>query len=181
MKAAFLASALLALAGAAGAQHAQPYAGQQARSVKSLADTEVADLLEARGAGLAKAAELNGYPGPQHVLDLAEPLALTPAQRAASAALIAPMRTAALKHGADFVARSRELDALFASGTATPAALRAKLDEAALAHARVREAHLAAHIAQRALLAPEQIAAYQQLRGYADGAHETGARHSQHH
>lgn len=180
MKVAILAFALLTLASTSGAQPAQPYAGQQTRAVKSLADTEVADLLEGRGAGLAKAAELNGYPGPQHVLELAEPLALTPPQRAATAALIAPMRAAARQHGADFVARSRELDALFASGRATPEELRAKLDAAAVAYARVREAHLAAHIAQRALLTPEQIGAYQRLRGYAGSARDSGAPEQRH-
>ena len=77
------------------AQHAQPYAGQQTRAIKALSDAEVDDLLAGRGAGLARAAELNGYPGPMHVLEHAQALKLTPQQRAATEALMAPMRAAA--------------------------------------------------------------------------------------
>ena len=53
------------------------YAGQEMRAIKSLSPQEVADLLAGRGMGLAKAAELNHYPGPRHVLDLARELDLT--------------------------------------------------------------------------------------------------------
>jgi hypothetical protein len=49
-----------------------PYSGMQSRSNKSLSDLQVADLQSGRGMGLALAAELNGYPGPSHVLELAE-------------------------------------------------------------------------------------------------------------
>ena len=54
-----------------------PYAGQQARSIKSLSAEDVAALLKGEGMGMAKAAELNGYPGPVHVLTLADELRLT--------------------------------------------------------------------------------------------------------
>ena len=47
-----------------------PYAGQQARPIKSLSDDDIAALREGEGMGMAKAAELNGYPGPAHVLQL---------------------------------------------------------------------------------------------------------------
>ena len=47
--------------------HASAYAGQQSRAIKSLSEQDVDDLLAGRGAGFAKAAELNGYPGPAHV------------------------------------------------------------------------------------------------------------------
>ena len=45
-----------------------PYAGMQARPVKALSDQQIADLKAGRGMGLALPAELNGYPGPSHVL-----------------------------------------------------------------------------------------------------------------
>jgi hypothetical protein len=56
-----------------------PYAGQQTRAVKALSDDEIAALRKGEGMGMAKAAELNGYPGPAHVLQLAGPLGLTDA------------------------------------------------------------------------------------------------------
>src|SRR4029079_2796548 len=68
---ALLAAVMLAL-DASGAEPAHshhqagPYAGQQARGVKALSDEEVSGYLAGAGMGFAKAAELNGYPGPMH-------------------------------------------------------------------------------------------------------------------
>src|SRR5215469_14793256 len=47
-----------------------PYAGQEARTIKALSDDDIAALRKGEGMGMAKAAELNGYPGPVHVLAL---------------------------------------------------------------------------------------------------------------
>ena len=41
-----------------------PYAGQESREIKSLSPAEVDGYLAGAGMGFAKAAELNGYPGP---------------------------------------------------------------------------------------------------------------------
>src|SRR4051794_16460011 len=43
---------------------ASPYAGQQARSIKALSEDDVASLRNGDGMSMAKAAELNSYPGP---------------------------------------------------------------------------------------------------------------------
>jgi Spy/CpxP family protein refolding chaperone len=64
-----------------GGAHTTPYAGQQARTIKALSSEDVAALLNAEGMGMAKAAELNGYPGPVHVLTLAKELKLTTPQQ----------------------------------------------------------------------------------------------------
>ena len=61
-----------------------PYAGQQTRPIKALSDQQVADLIAGRGIGLALAAELNGYPGPSHLLELADRLDLSDAAEDAS-------------------------------------------------------------------------------------------------
>jgi hypothetical protein len=74
-------AAIIFLAGLALAQ--QPYAGLQNRSIKSLSDQQIADLNAGRGMGLALAAELNGYPGPVHAIELAGELHLSPEQVAA--------------------------------------------------------------------------------------------------
>src|SRR5215813_10699629 len=72
-----LACALILISSASIAE--TPYAGLQARQIKSL---QVSDLKAGRGMGMALAAELNGYPGPAHVLELADRLDLSPDQRA---------------------------------------------------------------------------------------------------
>jgi hypothetical protein len=176
MKLIFILSVAL-MAQIAFAQPASSYAGQQTRSVKAYSEAEVADLLAGRGMGLARSAELNAYPGPQHVLELTEKLGLSPAQRSATEALIVPMRAAAQKHGAELIARERELDALFADGRATPERVRAAVEAAAAAQARVRQAHLDAHIAQRAILTAEQVSSYQNLRGYDSNTAHGGGMH----
>src|ERR1700692_250999 len=58
-----------------------PYAGMEARPIKALSEQQVADLKAGRGMGLALVAELNGYPGPSHLLELADQLGLSDAQR----------------------------------------------------------------------------------------------------
>jgi len=72
-----------------------PYAGQQARSIKALSDEDIAALRKGEGMGMAKAAELNGYPGPVHVLQLAAQLGLTDAQRRDVQAIFDRMSAAA--------------------------------------------------------------------------------------
>lgn len=47
-----------------GQEHGSPYTGEQAREIKALSADEVNAYLNGQGAGLAKAAELNRYPGP---------------------------------------------------------------------------------------------------------------------
>ena len=72
------ASAIVVFTGLAMGQ--QPYAGLQNRSIKTLSDQQIADLNAGRGMGLALAAELNGYPGPVHAIELADQLHLSPEQ-----------------------------------------------------------------------------------------------------
>jgi hypothetical protein len=60
---------------------ASPYAGQQTRAIKALSPEDIAALRNGEGMGMAKAAELNGYPGPVHVLALTAQLGLTENQQ----------------------------------------------------------------------------------------------------
>src|SRR3954451_8622067 len=83
---------------AASAQH-QPYAGLDARPIKTLSDQQIDDLKSGRGMGLALAAELNGYPGPSHVLELGDKLGLTSDQRARVQTLFNDMKAEAVPLG----------------------------------------------------------------------------------
>ena len=146
---------------------ATPYAGQQARDIKALSADEARWYAEGAGMGFAKAAELNGYPGPMHALENADALALTPAQRGAIEALMRVHKAEARELGAEALRLERDLDTLFASRRATAATVDAKLAEIATVQARLRASHLKAHIATTALLTPEQVDRYNRSRGYA--------------
>src|SRR5436309_2806011 len=98
------------LVGVASAQHDQhaphtqpgptlPYAGQDAREIKSLSAEDIAELRRGGGWGFAKAAELNGMPGPAHLLDLKDQIGLDPDQVAAIQAIFDKMRTSAILEG----------------------------------------------------------------------------------
>jgi Spy/CpxP family protein refolding chaperone len=178
MKTTFV-SLLLALASAHALvqhDHAAPYAGQQARGIKALSETEVADLLAGAGMGYAKAAELNRYPGPMHALEHAEALGLTAPQREALAALMARHKAEARAIGAKLVEQERELDALFASRRADPDSIDAALSRIGETTARLRGSHLKTHLEATRLLTAGQVDRYAQLRGYTD-ATGGGATH----
>ncbi len=169
---------------AVSAQHS-PYAGEQGRDIKALSAREVADLLAGRGMGLARPAELNGYPGPMHVLELRDRLGLTPEQEAAVRASFARMDAAAKPLGAELVERERALDHAFAAKAVTPDALRAMTADIGGLQGRLRAVHLAAHVEMRAVLSDEQVRAYDALRGYsrAEGTPERhgGGQHGRPH
>jgi Spy/CpxP family protein refolding chaperone len=156
-------------------QAAQPYAGQQTRAVASLADEEVQGFLDGRGMGLARAAELNGHPGPMHVLEMAEELKLTAEQRKAVKAAFDRMKAKAKALGARYIEAEKAVDQAFRSAPANAAAVAARVAEANRLLGEVRLAHLAAHIEITPLLTTEQRARYAELRGYG-----TQAGHEKH-
>jgi hypothetical protein len=155
-----------------------PYAGQQARAVKALSDEEIAALRKGEGMGMAKAAELNGYPGPVHVLQLAAQLGLTDAQRRNVQAIFDRMSAAAKPLGDELIAQEQALDQFFAKGDITPDRLAAATATIAELRGRLRAVHLSAHLETRALLNPPQIARYQRLRGCDD--RQAPAQHHHH-
>lgn len=171
----------LLLATPAPAQHATPYAGFEARDIRALSPEQIDDLRNGRRMALALPAELNGWPGPQHVLELADALLLTPEQRRETEALRAAHHAAAVRLGEAIIAAERELDRAFRARTITPAGLDAMTAEIGRLQAALRAEHLVTHMRQTALLTPAQIARYDVLRGYAPGgappAHRHGHRH----
>ncbi len=158
-----------------------PYAGQEVREIKALSESDIADLLAGKGMGYARAGELNGYPGPAHVLELATQLKLSQEQLHLTRAIHSRMDADAKAAGASLVAAERELDSLFRTRNATPELLRAALHKVAGAEARVREVHLVAHIEQTNILTQEQIARYGELRGYSGTPASDGHAHGEHH
>jgi hypothetical protein len=153
----------------------QPYSGLQAREIKALSPEQMADLAAGRGMSLALAAELNSYPGPRHVLELADPLGLSEGQRASTKRLFDSMTLEAIPLGQKLIAAERDLDRQFADRTITPERLQAATATIAGIHGELRNTHLKYHLATSALLSPDQIRRYDALRGYTGAPAANGA------
>lgn len=147
-----------------------PYAGQQDRTIAALSAADIEQLLAGGGWGLAKPAELNGWPGPAHVLELSGELSLNEEQRRQVQAIFDRMQAAAQQVGAEYIAAEAALDAAFADGVPLTADQVGTLTEAASARlAELRAVHLAAHLETRPVLTRHQTVLYQRLRGYSEG------------
>jgi Spy/CpxP family protein refolding chaperone len=175
----FVLAAALIISSSALAQTAQPYAGLQSRPIKALSEQQIADLRAGRGAGFALAAELNGYPGPVHVLELGDRLNLSAAQREQVQKLFVSMKAEAVPLGEQLISREEELDRLFASRTVTPPNLAAATLAIGETQAVLRATHLKYHLATLELLSAEQAQQYAALRGYSDDQ-QMPPRHRQH-
>lgn len=166
---------LVILASAARADAPSPYAGQEFREIKALSPQEISELLTGKGMGFAKAAELNGYPGPLHVLELAAQLKLGEDQVSATEALFREMQDDAVQLGRRIVDFERQLDGQFAAHSVTPESLQRSLEQIGNLQSQLRRVHLNAHLEQYRLLSESQVANYMAIRGYA--AHAGHDRH----
>ena len=147
----------------------QPYAGQQTRSVKALSMKEIEDYRNGAGLGMAKAAELNHYPGPIHVLEFASQLSLSAAQKKEIKSLYQQMKAGAVPLGVKIIALESELDRLFATGEIRQQSLKNLVEKIARAKSRLRTTHLSVHLKTKPLLSSKQLAQYDHLRGYSGG------------
>jgi hypothetical protein len=163
--------ATLFAAGTAFAQHHGGYAGQQDRAIKALSEDETRQYLAGAGMGYARAAELNGFPGPMHVLELADKLGLSADQRAATQKLMDAHKAEARAIGAKRVAAEKSLDELFKSGGVDQQRLAEAVRMTAQIEGEYRLSHLDTHRLMRAMLSEHQVAQYNVLRGYSKAKH----------
>ncbi len=145
------------------------YAGQELRDIKSLSDNDIQSLQNGTGeafGGMAKMAELNGYPGPRHVLDMASELQLSDGQRMEIERIYQNMSTNAKSIGAAIINTEREMDQAFNNKTITQENLKLMLDKSADLYAQLRFVHLSAHLDTIQVLTIEQVSMYNTMRGY---------------
>jgi ribosomal protein S13 len=156
--------------------HRSPYADPPPGELRSLTTKEVEDLREGRGMGLARAAELNSYPGPRHVLDMREQLNIDTATAQKLEVVMQRMLGEAKTLGATIVAEEGVLDRAFRESRITTDEVAQRTESLAAHYARLRAVHLEAHLETKALLSEVQIAKYNELRGYTNGrAHQHGS------
>ena len=158
----------------------QPYAGLQNRSIKSLSDQQIADLSAGRGMGLALAVELNGYPGPVHAIELAGELHLSPQQVAKLKALFEAMKAETIPLGMSLISQEQDLNNEFANRTITLSNLQTTTQQIGATQAALRAAHLKYHLSTVGIPTPEQVAGYNELRGYKSEEGSTTHQHQMH-
>jgi Spy/CpxP family protein refolding chaperone len=158
-----------------------PYATQLDSQIRGLSTVEIQDLVNGRGAGYARMAELNGYPGPRHVLDLEKELKLSSNQIFQIETMFKQMQTDAKKVGQQIVNREKQLSVTFASGQINQTEMQKSVDELGKLYSQLRAIHLMAHLQIKPLLNPEQIDNYNQLRGYSTSEPSKPIDHQHHH
>lgn len=122
------------------------YAGQEARKIKSLSPDDIKELKRGGGWGLAKAAELNGVPGPAHLLEMKDSVPLDAAQVAAITEIFDGMKTEAIQKGEQLIELERQLEEYFKNRTITDDILREHLAKISKTRMGLRYIHLATHL-----------------------------------
>ncbi len=143
-----------------------PWAGEQKREIKSFSARELAGIQKGHGVGMALPAELNGFPGPRHALDLAEELSLTAKQKEQLEAFYQEMLQESAPLGKKFIEIEREINEKFENKSISSEELSELLQKSSDIQWQLRNAHLQSHIQTTHVLSSEQISIYNQLRGY---------------
>ncbi|MEO1638665.1 MAG: hypothetical protein AAFU41_05400 [Pseudomonadota bacterium] len=144
------------------------YAGEQTRFIKSLSEQDLEEIARGGGWGLARAAELNGVPGPTHLIEFADEIGLTEQQRSDIEAIRAQMQADAITAGERFIAAEQALDGVFQQGAPDAEVLERLVTEAGRARAALRLVHLNAHLLALPLLTDAQVSRYSVSRGYSN-------------
>ncbi len=148
---------------------ASSYVGQELRGIKSLSQDDVDGLIAGEGTpfgGMAKLAELNGYPGPRHVLDLEAQMGLTQIQKEEIESIYDEMNAEAKQLGEHIIAIEKEINDKFDDESITDNYLKQKVAESAEIYGELRYVHLSAHLKMVDVLNDKQVALYNELRGY---------------
>jgi hypothetical protein len=130
--------------------------------------------------GLARPAELNGYPGPRHVPEaVAEgQMHVTREQHTAVQRIFDRMSMEAKRLGALILTEEQGLEAVFRAGTISPDELQERVARLTALWGELRVVHLRAHLETRALLTLSQMQDYHAVRGYIN--HDMGHEHHKH-
>lgn len=147
-------------------QHTSEYVGQEQREIKSLSDDDIAQLKAGKGWGLAKAAELNGVPGPSHILEMKSEINLSENQLKQIESIFTEMQQEAITVGERLIEKEKELNTAFAKGEIDHNKLEILTSEIGKIRGKLTFVHLQAHLKAGEILSPDQINLYNKLRGY---------------
>jgi len=148
------------------ANYRSKYVGQELREIKTLSKEDIDELKNGEGWGLAKAAELNGVPGPAHLLEMKFEIQLSEKQIEQISDIYEKMKTDAISLGLKLIDLERELNRSFETGEIDEESLKGLLSRISDVYAQLRYTHLSAHLKTPSILTTDQIKLYNKLRGY---------------
>ncbi|MBI4548098.1 MAG: hypothetical protein HY707_08965 [Ignavibacteriae bacterium] len=121
-------------------------------------------MLNAEGMGQAMVAEMNGYPGPKHVLELAKELNLTDQQKKSVREAYEEMRARARELGKRIIDIEQEMNDAFRNGLVSAKSLSDDAEQIGRLRGRLRGVHLVAHLRTKDILTTKQLELYKKLR-----------------
>lgn len=148
------------------AQTQSHHSSETGNEIKVLTLEQINSYLNGEGMGLAKAAELNHFQGPKHVLDLSKELILSETQIDSTKKIFDMMKEKAVYLGKIIIEKEKQLDQLFSSANADEEVVRSLVTEIAEYQGELRFTHLNAHIQQKDILTSKQILTYESMRWY---------------
>jgi len=144
------------------------YVGEEYRKIKSLSPDDVEELTKGGGWGLAKAAELNGIPGPAHILEMVDKINLTDEQKKKIQKIYNEMTGEAIALGKQLIRLEMELNIGFSNRNINQELLENYVREIEKVRAKLRIVHLSTHLQTPNILTNKQIILYNKLRGYSN-------------
>tara|TARA_B100000959_G_scaffold213859_1_gene225061 strand:+ start:221 stop:880 length:660 start_codon:yes stop_codon:yes gene_type:complete len=148
--------------------HTSHYAGEQKREIKSLSTSDIAELKRGGGWGFAKSAELNGAPGPAHLLEMKKEISLSSSQVASIEKIHKKMLSEAIPLGKKYIKAERTLDQIFVTKAYNNENLLLQIRKIENIRGRLRYVHLSKHLETVKILSDNQISLYNKLRGYSE-------------
>ena len=148
--------------------HTSHYVGEQKREIKSLSANDIAELKRGGGWGFAKPAELNGVPGPAHLLEMKGEISLSDSQIASIEKIHKKMLSEAIPLGKKYINAERTLDQIFVNKTYNNENVLFQIRKIENIRGRLRYAHLSKHLETVNILSDSQISLYNKLRGYSE-------------
>ena len=121
-------------------------------------------LLNGEGMGQAQYAEMNGYPGPKHILDLVDKLKLSDAQKKSIQEIYQEMNARVKELGKRIIGVEEEMHEAFRTGLVNESSVRDDAEQIGRMRGKLRAVHLIAHIKAKKLMTDDQIALYTKLR-----------------
>ena len=134
-------------------------------------------LLNGEGMGQAQYAEMNGYPGPKHILDLADKLKLTDTQKKSIQEIYQEMSLRAKELGKRIIGVEEEMHEAFRTGLVNESSVRDDAEQIGRMRGKLRAVHLIAHIRAKKFMTDDQIALYTKLRAEEQNSSSKATQH----